>query len=175
MAFDEVIAGELTLVGSYLTNYLNRLKAALNLSRTNAYTIDALWEDVRAQFVENWDTWNQMMGLPTDSVLPSAIIRGTWNNLNTMSATARVNRRLTNAVYERTPLGRFGGGAAIGRDDYSVAPAGDFEGYVQVTLNVNATQPAGNRPEVYRGMVLVKQQGDVEFQALAWVVVVVDP
>lgn len=179
MAFDEVILGELALLNGYLINFRNRWLVAANLARTNVYTIDHLFEDARQQFVDNWDTWNRVMGLPTEDLLPAAIVRGTHADFTAgptpPSGMARVGQRLTNVVLAGTTLGRFGGGAGIPDTDYTIGVAGDFDGSLRISNVLNVSAPAAGTRDVYRGLALGTFPGANTAQPIAWLVVCVEP
>jgi hypothetical protein len=169
MAFDELLSPQAAYLQSMASTAWDRWKAAANRARTSAYTLDDLFEDLRSQFVENWDTWNQMMGLPTETQLPTVTIQAQYNALSNKSGQARVHPRLTNMDFLAPPLEQLGGNQTIAT--YTVAKTGVFDGYVQVTLGQNVNQPAGNF-DVYRGLVLTSMQGANSWKPLSWVVVI---
>jgi hypothetical protein len=168
MAFDELISPQAALLQSLLANAWARWSSAANRARTSTYTIDDLFEDLRQQFVSNWDTWNDVMGLPTLTQLPTVTIQGQYSNLTGLTGEARVSQRLTYATYLTPPLEQVGGANTV---PFAAAKTGLFDGSVQVTLAGNAALPAPG-PDVYRGVVLGDPQGGTSWEPLAWVVVV---
>jgi hypothetical protein len=186
MAFDELIRGELSLLNTLLFGAVDRWTNAANRARTSAYTIGDAFQDMRDQFVDNWDTWNLMMGLPTDALLPTVTVHGPYTGFNGVKGLlgkARVNKRLTYAAYNATDLVRLDGGATIKSGMVTVDDAGDFEGVVRVKICTAAAPlvaPAAG-PDVYRGVVLARFSTGAPwgsategFEPLAWLVAVVN-
>jgi hypothetical protein len=169
MAFDELISPQAALLQALTSGAWDRWKMAANRARTSAYTIDDLFEDVRSQFVDNWDAWNRMMGMPTETQLPTVTIQARYNALSGLSGQARVHPRLTNMDFLGPPLEQLGGAQTISA--YSVGKSGAFDGYVNVTLAQNVPAPAGSF-DVYRGLVLTSLSGANKWTPLSWVVVV---
>ena len=181
MAFDEIFGPQLAYWDAFITSSLTFWANAANKARTSAYTIDDFFDDLRTQFVRNWDNWNYMMAQPGEDILPTVVVSGTWNNLvnpqGSASGSARVGARLTNAVYLGTALERIGGGAPIPQGGYVVSDDGTVEGLVKVTMTANApVAPAGPGPDVYRGLVLadlgpVSSGSTPDYRPLAWLIV----
>jgi len=169
MAFDELISAEAANWLSLVQSSWARWVDAANRARTSAYTSDDLFEDMRAQFTENWDAWNRMMALPTLTQLPTVMIQGKWSDLDGEPGSARVHQRLTNAFYLGSPLQLVGGGTTL--TQYDIGPTGEFDGFVEVTMKQDAPQPAGTQ-DVYSGVVFVRF-GSEPWTPLSWVVVVV--
>jgi len=179
MALDELIGKQLSLLLGFATNSLTRWRDAANATRQNSFNINNLFEVWRLQFVDNWDTWNQMMELPVQERLPTVTLGGKWDDLaGKAQGFATVNRRLTGATFNKVPLARMTGGNQIAPTDYTIAVIGDFDGTVQVSMQANipkAQQPAKGIDDVYFGPLLGKFSGDPMFQPLAWIAVVVEP
>jgi hypothetical protein len=175
MAFDELIGRQLGILGGWVTLARTRWTNAANRARTSAYGPADLFEDLRSQFVDNWDSWNEMMELPTEEMIPTAVLRGKWNKLTKTSGEARVKYRLTGASYVKPTLfltPPAPGAFSFAPADYDVKDTGDFEGKIFFKVKVDLpAAPAA--PEVYRGMLLVTLGG--ETLPLAYLIVVAEP
>lgn len=180
MPFDEIFVQQLTLVQGYWGSAFNRWRDTANAARSNTFTMAQLFEAYRLQFVDNWDTWNQIMVLPIQERLPTISLGGRWNQLTTgpASGSASLNRRLDTPAFNKIALQRTSGGNTIPATDYSLTVSGDFSGTVTVTMLNNIAsgqQPAAGVDDVYVGPLLVKLTGETVFKPLAWIAVVAEP
>jgi hypothetical protein len=173
MAFDELIGRQIGILGGWVTGARKRWVDAANRARTNAYGPADLFADLRSQFVDNWDSWNEMMELPTEDMIPTAVLRGRWDELTRKSGEARVKYRLTYASYVKPSLVRVPPGPFTFLPGlYDVWDIGDFEGKIFFKVTRNLPNPIA-APEVYRGLLLVTLDG--ETLPLAYLIVVAEP
>ena|SRR5688572_1827732 len=171
MAADDFLASQIGTIRGYLGRSLIRWRDIVNASRNPApaYGFDDLFDAMRQQFVDNWDTWIALSGFPGSPVMPTVTIRGPHNGLVGLRGQAFVGQQLVGLVagdFRPTPMEEWGGANVI-NNPFNAAPTGDFSGQVLVTMAANA--PAAG---TYRGMVLVQYPGGAGFEPLAWVVVV---
>ena len=169
MAVDDFLASQVGTIRGYLGRSLIRWRNVANAGRNAAFNYDALFEAMRAQWVDNWDTWIALSEFPGSPVMPTVVIRGPANGLVGLTGQAFVGRQLVGLVqadFRATTMEEFGGANVIA-NPFNAVPTGDFSGQVLVTMAANA--PAAG---TYRGMVLVRMPGAAGDDPLAWVVVV---
>ncbi len=174
MALDELIGKQLGILQGFTIKTLTRWRDAANSARLSVFTVDDLFEVFRDQFVNNWDTWNDLMAMPIAERLPTVALRGQYNDMvGKAQGSANVNRRLTAATYgDKVALERLSGGAEILPDAYDVTAIGDFEGDVNVAMVKNVTTaPVAGIPDVYFGPLIATFPGEKP-APIAWIVVV---
>lgn len=172
MAWDELISQQTSYLTGLAAKAWIRWVEAANRARTSAYTFDDLFDDIREQFVDQWDTWNQLMGLPIATHLPSLTIAGKWDQLKGRNGKTRVNVRLTNAALLTTPLEALGGANTKEIVAPDVGKTGTFDGEVKVQMTDNAPSAPAGTHDVYRGLALAQLIPGTSFEPIAWIVVI---
>ena len=176
MAVDDFLASQVGTIRGYLGRSLIRWRDAMIAGRVPGipgpgFTWDHLFEAMRAQWTDNWDTWIALSEFAGSPVMPTVTIRGAHGALIGRTGQAFVGRQLFGLAapdFTATPMEDFNGPAAnVINNPFTAAPTGDFSGQVLVTMASNA--PAAG---TYRGMVLVRLPGGAGQEPLAWVVVV---
>jgi hypothetical protein len=187
MAFDEFQNSRIGVVARFLTASVVRWTNAAVASRNPppaapgapapAYTIDALFEATRQQWVANWELWNHLSPFAGEPVMPTVYIRGNAGNLFQLRAQAIVPRPLfglQQADFSASPLLNLTGANAIVErpgappvPPFYARPAGALDGSIEVEMRQNAPGPG-----VYQGVVLVTPPGAQAAEPLAWVIVI---
>ena len=176
MAADELLSGQIGRLAKYLEDTRRRWRDAANAARANPnYSIDDLFHEARAQFVDNWDTWTDLVLFPgaPEGPMPTISLRRAIGTPPIPSAAAPhtsstyVAGRLSDASFDKTALEPFGAGAAIPVGSYDLSFSGDFDG--RLVLELKAEPPAAG---VYRGLALADLSGGSSPEPLAWLVVV---
>jgi len=177
MAYDEFFFAEQAYYFGRFTSAFTRWKNAANKAYSGTYTIDDLFEDARAQFVENWDTWNAAAGLPLRRQPPTLSVEGVWNTLTNETDRAFVYPRLTGITVERTKLWLLSDPTVFfATTEYEAKVVGNFDGEVLVTLKANAPQkPAAGERDVYQGFLTAVFPGTGKRRTICSVVVVATP
>src|SRR5947208_4569303 len=139
MALDDLLSYNFGVLNGFLLKAMKRWRDAANDARKPAYTVDDLFTNMREQFVDNWDTWNDLMSFTGSPVTPTVIIKGQAGAIQGRNGSAWVSQRLTGltspANLASTDLDRLGGGATIAAQNVAIAFKGDFDGQVEITVN----------------------------------------
>jgi len=167
MAFDELLNKNFGIVTGYLNATFIRWTAAANAARLPGFTSDKLFKVMRAQFVDNWDTWNHLM--EGYSTVPTVTFNLAATDVAPKTKSTIVKQRLTGVIFDQTALEQFNGTNVITPAQYAVGVTGLFDGELSVTLNYipSGTGTAGE----YRGLVLGSKPSVYAYQPIAWVVV----
>lgn len=177
MAKDELISGQIGRLARYFEESRVRWRDAANEARGAGFDINRLFHYSRLQFVDNWDTWNDLMLFPgtPDAPLPTISHRRRIGSLPAPTpgapetSSTYVPARLTSATFGKTPLEPFGAGAPIPVGSYELSLTGDYDG--RLVFELTAEVPAAG---VYRGLALADLTGGASLEPLAWLVVVAE-
>lgn len=182
MAIEDVVLLNLGVWGSFLQRSVERWTKAAMDARVVGYDINDLFETMREQFVENWDTSSELTRFSGYPVTPTVVIQGRFDALTGRTGAVYVRQRLTGVPagdYIKTDLERIGNpadkiaSASVGVELPTALSGGDypydFDGKAIVRLSANA--PVAG---VYRGLILVKFPTSATPEPLTWVVVVAD-
>jgi len=186
MALDELVSRNFGLFSGFVSGSWFRWVNAAMQARAGTYNQGLLFNDLVAQFVNGWDTWDTMMAFPGYPVTPTVTIQGTLATLGGKTGEVFVRQRLTGATFSGTILERFGGAETIAALDQTGAggyhvitpvtdpppppPFGDLDGRATIVLDA-APAVAGT----YRGLVNVREAAAARFAPMAWLVVVAEP